>query len=267
LSLPSLVQEPPFDADPAVVARRVSSFLCLPLRQSRDLIGVLYLENLPDPVGCAAQLGDVLSLLAAQAALAVQNSRLRGLRGTSGLGTIPEGHLDKGQVESGPYWLVTATSAWTDGDEFGVALTPEEQAGELAATMPTGAGEAERWTAARMRQARLHLREGRWVEANAQVDEALALAQQAGDRLAWRPVTLGFGPEMAVLPGGPRRCEVIAQQAGAFARLEDDDWQLALLAQKTTVGWLAGHYNEAIARCRQALALVPPKAAWWTGSL
>ena len=187
LALPDVTEEPPFATDPAVLARQVSSLLCLPLRQQRQLIGVLYLENLPEPDAFTTQEGDVLSLLATQAALSVQNAWPR--EGSwEGEGWRVESKGRRTQEASGVLRVAPVALAVLVGDD------------EMAA--PEGAGEAERWAAARMRQARLHLREGHWTEANLQVDEALALAQQAGDRAAWRPIALGFGPELAVLPGG-----------------------------------------------------------------
>ena len=254
LALPAVTEEPPFAADPAVLARQVSSLLCLPLRQQRQLIGVLYLENLPDPEAFTTQEGDVLSLLATQVALSVQNARLReggGWRVESGEWRVERGARGAKEA-SGDLGVSSEALAAAAGDD------------EMAA--PEGAGEAERWAAARMRQARLHLREARWTEANVQVDEALALAQKAGDRGTWRPIALGFGPELAVLPGGLRRCQVIAQQAGALIPAGDDDWQMGLLAQQATASWLSGRLSEALAAYRQALALVPPTTARWTAA-
>ena len=116
-----------------------------------------------------------------------------------------------------------------------------------------------RWAAARLRQAGLHGREGRWGEANAQVDEALALAGKAGDDAAWRPLALGFSLELAVLPGGLQRCQTIVQHAASLAPAGDDEWQLARLAQQAMVAWLQGRLDEVLAAQRQALALARPR--------
>lgn len=227
LALANVSREIPFDSDPAVLARAIRSLLCLPLRQAGRLLGVLYLENLPDPDQLTAQQKDVLWLLATQAALAVQNARLR------------EGSR---QVDK----------------EVGRQVD-KEAVGEVKGE----AGDVARWAAARLRQAGLHGREGRWIEANGQVDEALTLAGMTSDDAVWRPLGLGFTLELAVLPGGLQRCQTIAQQAASLAPAGDDEWQLARLAQQATVAWLQGRLDEVLAMQCQALALAPPETASW----
>jgi PAS domain S-box-containing protein len=66
----------PFSADPYIVQRRARSILCLPLINQAKLIGILFLENsltrnvfTPDRV-------TVLKVLASQAAISLENSRL-----------------------------------------------------------------------------------------------------------------------------------------------------------------------------------------------
>ena len=62
LVLADASQEVPFDADPAVVARQIHALLCLPLRQAGGLLGVLYLEGLPDLEGLAPERVDAAGL-------------------------------------------------------------------------------------------------------------------------------------------------------------------------------------------------------------
>jgi len=66
----------PFSSDPYIVQRRARSILCLPLLSQAKLVGILYLENnltrsvfTPDRV-------TVLKVLASQAAISLENSRL-----------------------------------------------------------------------------------------------------------------------------------------------------------------------------------------------
>ena len=66
----------PFSADPYIVQRRARSTLCLPLLSQAKLVGILYLEN-----NLAAQVFTpdrvtVLKVLASQAAISLENSRL-----------------------------------------------------------------------------------------------------------------------------------------------------------------------------------------------
>jgi predicted ATPase/signal transduction histidine kinase/GAF domain-containing protein len=68
--------ENPFSADPYILQHRVRSILCLPLINQANLTGVLYLENnlaarvfTPDRI-------TVLKVLASQAAISLENSRL-----------------------------------------------------------------------------------------------------------------------------------------------------------------------------------------------
>ena len=68
--------ENPFSADPYILQYRVRSILCLPLINQSNLTGVLYLENnlaarvfTPDRI-------TVLKVLASQAAISLENSRL-----------------------------------------------------------------------------------------------------------------------------------------------------------------------------------------------
>jgi PAS domain S-box-containing protein len=66
----------PFSADPYIRQRQARSILCLPLLNQAKLIGVLYLENnLAPRVFAPARLA-VLKLLASQAAIALENTRL-----------------------------------------------------------------------------------------------------------------------------------------------------------------------------------------------
>jgi PAS domain S-box-containing protein len=66
----------PFSADPYIVQRRASSILCLPLINQAKLIGILYLENNLTPHVFTPDRVTVLKLLASQAAISLENSRL-----------------------------------------------------------------------------------------------------------------------------------------------------------------------------------------------
>ena len=66
----------PFSADPYIRQHRARSILCLPLINQAKLIGVLYLENnLAPHVFTPARIA-VLKLLASQAAISLENTRL-----------------------------------------------------------------------------------------------------------------------------------------------------------------------------------------------
>src|SRR6202035_5957999 len=66
----------PFSADEYICQKRARSVLCLPLVKQSKLIGVLYLEhNLASHVFTAGRIS-VLELLAAQAAISLENARL-----------------------------------------------------------------------------------------------------------------------------------------------------------------------------------------------
>jgi PAS domain S-box-containing protein len=66
----------PFSADPYLVQRRARSVLCLPLTNQSNLIGVLYLENNLAPRVFGPARIAVLKLLASQAAMSLENTRL-----------------------------------------------------------------------------------------------------------------------------------------------------------------------------------------------
>jgi PAS domain S-box-containing protein len=68
----------PFDADPYIRERKARSVLCLPLITQAKLVGVLYLENNLSPHVFAPARIAVLKLVASQAAIALENSRLYG---------------------------------------------------------------------------------------------------------------------------------------------------------------------------------------------
>ncbi len=65
-----------FSADPYLVQRRARSILCLPLINQSNLIGVLYLENNLAPRVFGPARIAVLKLLASQAAMSLENTRL-----------------------------------------------------------------------------------------------------------------------------------------------------------------------------------------------
>ena len=66
----------PFSADPYLVQRRARSVLCLPLINQGHLIGVLYLENNLAPRVFGPGRVAVLKVLASQAAMSLENTRL-----------------------------------------------------------------------------------------------------------------------------------------------------------------------------------------------
>src|SRR4029077_13375057 len=66
--------QPPFATDPYIRQRHARSILCLPLINHAKLIGVLYLENTLTPHVFAPARIVVLKLLAAQAAIALENA-------------------------------------------------------------------------------------------------------------------------------------------------------------------------------------------------
>src|SRR6202007_1772018 len=65
-----------FAEDPYIRERRARSILCLPLINQSKLIGVLYLENNLAPRVFTPKRIAVLKLLASQAAISLQNTRL-----------------------------------------------------------------------------------------------------------------------------------------------------------------------------------------------
>ena len=66
----------PYSADPYLGQRKARSVLCLPLSNQAKLIGVLYLENNLAPRVFAPARISVLKLLASQAAISLENTRL-----------------------------------------------------------------------------------------------------------------------------------------------------------------------------------------------
>jgi PAS domain S-box-containing protein len=66
----------PFSADPYIVQRRARSILSLPLINQGKLIGILYLENNLTPRVFTPDRVTVLKVLASQAAISLENTRL-----------------------------------------------------------------------------------------------------------------------------------------------------------------------------------------------
>jgi PAS domain S-box-containing protein len=66
----------PFSADPYIVQRHARSILCLPLTNQARLVGILYLENNLAPRVFTPDRVTVLKVLASQAAISLENSRL-----------------------------------------------------------------------------------------------------------------------------------------------------------------------------------------------
>jgi PAS domain S-box-containing protein len=74
--LDNAVTQSPFSEDPYIRDRQARSILCLPLTNQAKLIGVLYLENNLAPRVFAPARTAVLKLLASQAAISLENTRL-----------------------------------------------------------------------------------------------------------------------------------------------------------------------------------------------
>src|SRR5262249_54468477 len=74
--LDDAVTQSPFAGDPSMRRHRARSVLCLPLLNQAKLIGVLYLENNLAPRVFVPRRIAVLKLLASQAAISLENTRL-----------------------------------------------------------------------------------------------------------------------------------------------------------------------------------------------
>ncbi len=69
-------QNPTFMADPFVASRRVKSLLCMPMYRQDEIVGFLLLENLQLAGVFTEGRLDILDILAAQAAVSLENARL-----------------------------------------------------------------------------------------------------------------------------------------------------------------------------------------------
>ena len=67
-----------FSGDPYLDVRQPRSILCLPLIRQGALAGLLYLENTLAPQVFTADRAKLLELLASQAAISLENTRLFG---------------------------------------------------------------------------------------------------------------------------------------------------------------------------------------------
>ncbi|WP_438024890.1 AAA family ATPase [Sorangium sp. So ce233] len=74
--LDDALQAHPFAGDPYIATRRCRSLLCLPLAKQSQLIAVLQLENTLTPHAFTSERIAVLTLLASQAAISLENARL-----------------------------------------------------------------------------------------------------------------------------------------------------------------------------------------------
>jgi C4-dicarboxylate-specific signal transduction histidine kinase len=74
--LDNALSKNPFSADPYIAQRRARSILCLPLITQGKLIGILYLENNLTPHVFNADRVSVLKVLASQAAISLEITRL-----------------------------------------------------------------------------------------------------------------------------------------------------------------------------------------------
>jgi diguanylate cyclase (GGDEF)-like protein len=75
----------PFAADPYVANRRCKSILCMPILGKGELAGILYMENGLTAGAFTAERIELLSVIAAQAAVSIENCRLLELSTTDGL--------------------------------------------------------------------------------------------------------------------------------------------------------------------------------------
>ena len=76
LILDNASAQPPFSSDPYIRERQARSILCLPLLNQAKLMGVLYFENNLAPRVFTPARIPVLKLLASQAAISLENTRL-----------------------------------------------------------------------------------------------------------------------------------------------------------------------------------------------
>ncbi len=76
LLLPDACAAGMFTRDPAVRERQLRSVLCIPLLKQSSLVGLIYLENNAMAGAFAAELLEVGKVLAAQAVISLENSRL-----------------------------------------------------------------------------------------------------------------------------------------------------------------------------------------------
>lgn len=76
LVLESAARQGSFTNDPYVTRHQTQSILCLPIMARGKLLGVLYLENNLLAAGFPAERVESLSILTAQAAISIENSRL-----------------------------------------------------------------------------------------------------------------------------------------------------------------------------------------------
>jgi PAS domain S-box-containing protein len=74
--LDNALSKNPFSTDPYITERRTRSVLCLPLITQGKLIGILYLENNLTPHVFNAGRVTLLKVLASQAAISLENTRL-----------------------------------------------------------------------------------------------------------------------------------------------------------------------------------------------
>ncbi|WAS94577.1 AAA family ATPase [Nannocystis punicea] len=74
--LDDALQAHPFAGDPYVAERRCRSLLCLPIAKQSQLVAVLQLENTLTPHAFTSERIAVLTLLASQAAISLENARL-----------------------------------------------------------------------------------------------------------------------------------------------------------------------------------------------
>lgn len=74
--LHNAMREGAFVNDPHVVAHRCKSILCMPILNSGQLAGILYMENNLASEVFTPQRLEILQLIAAQAAISIQNARL-----------------------------------------------------------------------------------------------------------------------------------------------------------------------------------------------
>jgi predicted ATPase/signal transduction histidine kinase len=207
----------PFSADTYIRQQRARSVLCLPLINQAKLIGLLYLENNLTPNVFTPTRIAVLKLLAAQAAISLENTRLyRDLEER-------EAKLQKAQAE-----LAHVTRVTTLGEL--IASIAHEINQPLAAVV-NNASACLRWLAAQnleeaRQSASLVIADGH--RAGEIISRIRALAKKAPPQKDWLDLNETIGEVIAIARGemGRNRISVQTQLAKNLPLIPGDRIQL-----------------------------------------
>jgi C4-dicarboxylate-specific signal transduction histidine kinase len=191
-----------FSADPYLVQHRSRSILCLPLINQGNLIGVLYLENNLAPRVFAPARITVLKLLASQAAMSLENTRLyRDL-------AKREAQLRDTQAE-----LAHMARVLTMGE---LTASIAHEVNQPLGAMVTSAGACERWLAAKppqMEKARRALEriasDGR--RAGEVIKRLRALMKRQAPRKDWLEINEAILEVIAIVQHQLRRNDVLLE--------------------------------------------------------